>query len=50
VIYPRWRQFAFAFDFGPGEGRFGDVEHPAVVDAFVSDVASEDDEVGFGVG
>ena len=41
---------AFVLYFGPDEGRFLDVEDPAVVNRFLADVTSEDDEVGFGEG
>lgn len=40
-------RLSFALDFGPDKRRFLDVEDPAIIDAFLSDVSSEDDEVGF---
>jgi hypothetical protein len=43
-------EVALALDLRPGEWGLGDVEHPAVIDALVPNVASEDDEVGLGVG
>jgi hypothetical protein len=43
-------QVSLALDFGPGEGRLGDVEHPAVIHTLVPDVASEDHQIGLRVG
>jgi hypothetical protein len=44
-----WRRcFSFALNFCPDEWRFLYVENPAVVDAFLSDVSSEYDEVRLG--
>ena len=44
------RELSLAFDFDPGEGRFDDVKDPAIVDGFIPDVSSKNNEVGFGVG
>lgn len=44
-----WRRgFSFALDFCPDERRFLYVENPAVVDAFLSDVSSEYDDIRLG--
>lgn len=43
-------EVALAFDLSPGEWRLGDVEYPAVIDTLIANVASEDYEVGLGVG
>lgn len=48
MVDPGSWHFSFALDFGPSERRLNDIEDPAVIDAPVSDVSSEDDEVGFG--
>ena len=43
-------EFSLAFDLDPGKGRFDDVEDPAIIDGFIPDISSENNEVGFGVG
>ena len=43
-------EFSLAFDLDPGKGRFDDVEDPAIIDGFIPDVSSKNNEVRFGVG
>ena len=50
MIDSRTRYFFVALDFAPSKRLVFDVEDPAVVHGFVSDVSPENNQEGFGVG